>query len=59
MISIMLKFFLQKSPNDISNFDYDFTQEKPTLTPTADKTLLASIDPEAFLNFSYTNPEFK
>ncbi|KAL3983040.1 Protein kinase domain family protein [Acanthocheilonema viteae] len=48
-----------KSPNDISNFDDDFTQEKPTLTPIADKTLLASIDPEAFLNFSYTNPEFR
>ncbi|VDM94083.1 unnamed protein product, partial [Onchocerca ochengi] len=47
-----------KSPDDISNFDDDFTQEKPTLTPIADKTLLASIDPEAFLNFSYTNPEF-
>uniref|UniRef100_A0A0R3S780 protein kinase C n=1 Tax=Elaeophora elaphi TaxID=1147741 RepID=A0A0R3S780_9BILA len=48
-----------KSSSDISNFDDDFTQEKPTLTPIADKTLLASIDPEAFLNFSYTNPEFR
>lgn len=54
-----MKKFLQNLPNDTSNFDDDFTQEKPTLTPIADKTLLASIDPEAFLNFSYTNPEFK
>lgn len=49
---------MQKSPADASNFDEDFTQEKPQLTPIADKTLLASIDPEAFLNFSYTNPQF-
>lgn len=47
----------QKSSSDTSNFDEDFTQEKPHLTPIADKSLLASIDPEAFLNFSYTNPQ--
>ncbi|VDD94774.1 unnamed protein product [Enterobius vermicularis] len=47
-----------KSSNDASNFDEDFTAEKPHLTPIADKSLLASIDPEAFLNFSYTNPQF-
>uniref|UniRef100_A0A914ZGR9 protein kinase C n=1 Tax=Parascaris univalens TaxID=6257 RepID=A0A914ZGR9_PARUN len=46
-----------KSSSDTSNFDEDFTQEKPHLTPIADKSLLASIDPEAFLNFSYTNPQ--
>uniref|UniRef100_A0A158R636 Protein kinase C n=1 Tax=Syphacia muris TaxID=451379 RepID=A0A158R636_9BILA len=47
-----------KSSNDASNFDEDFTSEKPHLTPIADKSLLASIDPEAFSNFSYTNPQF-
>uniref|UniRef100_A0AC35FPL7 Protein kinase C n=1 Tax=Panagrolaimus sp. PS1159 TaxID=55785 RepID=A0AC35FPL7_9BILA len=45
-----------RSPNDTSNFDEDFTQEKAVLTPIQDKTLLDSIDPEAFMNFSYTNP---
>uniref|UniRef100_A0A0K0ESN5 protein kinase C n=1 Tax=Strongyloides stercoralis TaxID=6248 RepID=A0A0K0ESN5_STRER len=47
-----------KSPFDTSNFDDDFTQEKVCITPIQDKSLLASIDPEAFLNFSYTNPAF-
>jgi len=45
-----------KAANDTSNFDEDFTLEKVHLTPIQDKNLLASIDPEAFLNFSYTNP---
>ncbi|KAK5970119.1 putative serine/threonine protein kinase [Trichostrongylus colubriformis] len=47
-----------KSSSDASNFDEDFTNEKAALTPVHDKSLLASIDPEAFLNFSYTNPQF-
>lgn len=47
-----------KSPSDAGNFDEDFTSEKPHLTPIADKTLLASIDPESFMNFSYTNHLF-
>uniref|UniRef100_A0A914BX64 protein kinase C n=1 Tax=Acrobeloides nanus TaxID=290746 RepID=A0A914BX64_9BILA len=47
-----------KSPNDTSNFDEDFTKENAGLTPIQDKNLLASIDPEAFMNFSYTNPAF-
>ncbi|KAK0399845.1 hypothetical protein QR680_003244 [Steinernema hermaphroditum] len=47
-----------KSASDSSNFDEDFTSEKAQLTPIQDKNLLASIDPEAFLNFSYTNPTF-
>ncbi|KAL3102080.1 hypothetical protein niasHS_003489 [Heterodera schachtii] len=47
-----------KSANDTSNFDDDFTQEKAALTPIQDKHLLASIDPDAFANFSYTNPHF-
>lgn len=34
---------IQKSANDTSNFDDDFTQEKAMLTPIQDKNLLASI----------------
>ncbi|EYB84199.1 hypothetical protein Y032_0321g2414 [Ancylostoma ceylanicum] len=49
---------VSKSSSDASNFDEDFTNEKAALTPVHDKSLLASIDPEAFLNFSYTNPQF-
>uniref|UniRef100_A0A915DYU6 AGC-kinase C-terminal domain-containing protein n=1 Tax=Ditylenchus dipsaci TaxID=166011 RepID=A0A915DYU6_9BILA len=47
-----------KSPNDTSNFDEDFTTEKSCIDPYSDKALLASIDPEAFANFSYTNTQF-
>lgn len=55
----VFKYFnFQKSASDASNFDEDFTNEKAQLTPVHDKNLLASIDPEAFLNFSYTNPNF-
>ncbi|CAK5084326.1 unnamed protein product [Meloidogyne enterolobii] len=49
---------LVKSADDTSNFDDDFTQEKALLTPIQDKHLLASIDPDTFANFSYTNPHF-
>ncbi|KAH7725463.1 calcium-independent protein kinase C-like isoform 2 [Aphelenchoides avenae] len=48
-----------RAPNDTSNFDEDFTQEKAVLTPIQDKNLLASIDPETFVNFSYSNPNFQ
>ncbi|KAF8376114.1 tpa-1 [Pristionchus pacificus] len=48
-----------KNSADASNFDEDFTNEKAQLTPIHDKNLLASIDPEAFLNFSYTNPTYQ
>ncbi|KAF7640424.1 Protein kinase C [Meloidogyne graminicola] len=50
---------LVKSADDTSNFDDDFTQEKALLTPIQDKNLLASIDPDTFANFSYTNPHFE
>ncbi|KAM7295416.1 putative protein kinase C delta type homolog isoform X3 [Ixodes scapularis] len=44
-----------KSTADVSNFDSDFTMEKPVLTPV-DPQILASMDQEQFKGFSYTNP---
>lgn len=44
-----------KSAADVSNFDSDFTMEKPVLTPV-DPQILASMDQEQFKGFSYTNP---
>lgn len=44
-----------KSTADVSNFDSDFTMEKPVLTPI-DPQILASMDQEQFKGFSYTNP---
>ena len=44
--------------NEASNFDPEFTTEKPILTPS-DARLIASIDQSEFNGFSYVNPGFK
>ncbi|XP_056283160.1 protein kinase C eta type [Pseudoliparis swirei] len=45
-----------KTPEDVNNFDPDFTQEEPTLTPI-DAPLILSVHQEEFRDFSYTSPE--
>ncbi|XP_075874173.1 protein kinase C eta type isoform X2 [Nelusetta ayraudi] len=45
-----------KMAEDVNNFDPDFTQEEPTLTPI-DEPLIPSINQEEFINFSFTSPE--
>uniref|UniRef100_A0A3Q3AAL3 Protein kinase C n=1 Tax=Kryptolebias marmoratus TaxID=37003 RepID=A0A3Q3AAL3_KRYMA len=45
-----------KTPEDVNNFDPDFTQEEPTLTPIDDPAIPA-INQEEFRNFSFTSPE--
>ncbi|XP_056151194.1 protein kinase C eta type [Lampris incognitus] len=45
-----------KTTEDVNNFDPDFTQEEPTLTPI-DDPLIPSINQDEFHNFSYTSPE--
>uniref|UniRef100_A0A8C9XED1 Protein kinase C n=1 Tax=Sander lucioperca TaxID=283035 RepID=A0A8C9XED1_SANLU len=47
-----------KTPEDVNNFDPDFTQEEPTLTPI-DDPLIPSINQEEFRNFSFTSPELQ
>uniref|UniRef100_A0A8C8CTI5 Protein kinase C n=1 Tax=Oncorhynchus tshawytscha TaxID=74940 RepID=A0A8C8CTI5_ONCTS len=44
-----------KTAEDVNNFDPDFTQEEPTLTPIED--LLPSVNQDEFHNFSFTAPE--
>lgn len=44
-----------RSPNDVGNFDTDFTTEKAVLTPIAPE-ILASMDQAQFKGFTYTNP---
>lgn len=46
----------QKTPEDVNNFDPDFTQEEPNLTPI-DEPFIAPINQEEFLDFSFTSPE--
>ncbi|TNN84232.1 Protein kinase C eta type [Liparis tanakae] len=49
-------FQTPKTPEDVNNFDPDFTQEEPTLTPI-DDPLILSVHQEEFRDFSYTSPE--
>ncbi|KHJ95986.1 protein kinase domain protein [Oesophagostomum dentatum] len=46
-----------KSPNDVSNFDSEFTHEIPKLTPI-DRLFLMNLDQTEFDGFSYVNPEY-
>ncbi|KAM6961155.1 LOW QUALITY PROTEIN: protein kinase C eta type [Aplochiton taeniatus] len=45
-----------KTTEDVNNFDPDFTQEEPTLTPI-DDPFISSINQEEFNNFSFTSPD--
>ncbi|KAI4884758.1 hypothetical protein NFI96_012974, partial [Prochilodus magdalenae] len=45
-----------KTPEDVNNFDPDFTQEDAVLTPIEDP-LIPSINQDEFQNFSFTSPE--
>uniref|UniRef100_A0A8C6P4S1 Protein kinase C n=1 Tax=Nothobranchius furzeri TaxID=105023 RepID=A0A8C6P4S1_NOTFU len=45
-----------KAPEDVNNFDPDFTREEPTLTPI-DELVIPSINQEEFTMFSFTSPE--
>uniref|UniRef100_A0A3Q3VKJ8 Protein kinase C n=1 Tax=Mola mola TaxID=94237 RepID=A0A3Q3VKJ8_MOLML len=47
-----------KSPNDCSNFDREFLNEKPRLSH-ADKNLIDSMDQAAFTGFSFVNPKLE
>ncbi|XP_054719160.1 protein kinase C, brain isozyme-like isoform X2 [Uloborus diversus] len=44
-------------PQDVSNFDRQFTSTAPEMTPP-DKVVLLGIDQGVFSGFSYLNPEF-
>ncbi|XP_062857416.1 protein kinase C, eta, b [Trichomycterus rosablanca] len=46
-----------KSPEDVNNFDPDFTQEEPTLTPIEEA--LIPLNQDDFKYFSYTAPEYQ
>jgi protein kinase N len=44
---------LQKGHEDVSNFDEEFTTEKPVLTPPRDARVLTENDQMLFRDFSY------
>ncbi|XP_052007060.1 protein kinase C eta type [Xyrauchen texanus] len=45
-----------KTAEDVNNFDPDFTQEDPTLTPI-DHSPIPSVSQDEFCDFSFTSPE--
>uniref|UniRef100_A0A8C9WNF8 Protein kinase C n=1 Tax=Scleropages formosus TaxID=113540 RepID=A0A8C9WNF8_SCLFO len=47
-----------KAPNDCSNFDREFLNEKPRLSHS-DKTFIDSMDQTAFTGFSFINPKME
>ena len=54
VISDCFYFLIQRSTNDSSNFDDDFTFQPAQLTPT-DAQLVLSIDQNNFAGFSFTS----
>ncbi|CAH8443515.1 unnamed protein product [Heterobilharzia americana] len=44
------------NPEDVSNFDEEFTKERPVLTPAKDRPLLLHGDQSNFSNFDYNSP---
>ncbi|XP_049542045.1 serine/threonine-protein kinase N isoform X3 [Anopheles darlingi] len=43
-----------RSPEDVSNFDEEFTSEKPALTPPKDPRILTEMEQTYFKDFTYT-----
>ena len=54
---VRVTFNLQKNRTDANNFDKDFTQEEPCLTPVASE-VVAAINQNEFSGFSYVNDDF-
>lgn len=51
------RVYLKNDIRDTSNFDREFTNEAPKLTPT-DKLFIMNLDQTEFDGFSFVNPEF-
>ena len=45
---------MQKHIEDVSNFDEEFTSEKPMLTPPKDRRPLTAEEQRHFRDFTYT-----
>lgn len=46
-------FYFQNSLEDVSNFDQEFTSEKPQLTPPKEPRLLSDTEQALFRDFTY------
>lgn len=46
-------FVFQHSVEDVSNFDEEFTSEKPQLTPPKDPRPLSDLEQSLFKDFTY------
>uniref|UniRef100_A0A0N5ALE7 AGC-kinase C-terminal domain-containing protein n=1 Tax=Syphacia muris TaxID=451379 RepID=A0A0N5ALE7_9BILA len=52
-----LKISYYKDDLDLSNFDSEFTQEQPHLTPT-DRLVIMNLDQNEFDSFTFTNADY-
>jgi hypothetical protein len=53
MVSLLMSFIFQTGTEDVSNFDEEFTSEKPKLTPPKDARELTSDEQLLFQDFTY------
>uniref|UniRef100_A0A3B3WCD9 AGC-kinase C-terminal domain-containing protein n=1 Tax=Poecilia mexicana TaxID=48701 RepID=A0A3B3WCD9_9TELE len=51
-------YLMMKAPNDCSNFDREFLNEKARLS-YSDKNFIDSMDQAAFAGFSFINPKME
>uniref|UniRef100_A0A3B3UP26 AGC-kinase C-terminal domain-containing protein n=1 Tax=Poecilia latipinna TaxID=48699 RepID=A0A3B3UP26_9TELE len=51
-------YLIMKAPNDCSNFDREFLNEKARLS-YSDKNFIDSMDQAAFAGFSFINPKME
>ena len=45
---------LQRNPEDVSNFDEEFTAEKPRYSSAKDKHVITEADQQLFTNFDFS-----
>jgi len=53
MLYVACCWLLQRSMEDVSNFDREFTSEKPTLLPTHDSNTLSDAEQRVFADFDF------
>lgn len=52
-LKLFIPCYYQSHPEDVSNFDDEFTQEQAVLTPAKDRRSLSLDDQDLFLEFNY------
>lgn len=51
--TVVTGLLFQRSPEDVSNFDKEFTSEQPVLSPSRDNRSLTDADQKLFADFDF------